>query len=269
MKPTPNRSWRWPRRASRSRRCSPSSNRSARRGRSSTRPRPSIPARTIGADVWLGPHVTVGAGAQVGARSVLLRRGHDRSKRGARRRLPVPSARVSGRPLHRRRPRRAASRCDHRQRRFRLGVPRRTVREDSADRHRRRSATTSRSGRTRASTAPRPASRRIGTGTKIDNLCQIGHNSRHRQPHRDRRVRRAWPVRPTIGDYVQVGGQTMFKGHITVGDRGDHRRRIACVGRRTGRRLRQRPARAEPPRRGAAPGVPPAAAEIDRSGRRT
>jgi UDP-3-O-[3-hydroxymyristoyl] glucosamine N-acyltransferase len=58
----------------------------------------------------------------------------------------------------------------------------------------------------------------VGTGTKIDNLCQIGHNSRIGS-HTAIAAFGGMAGTTTIGDYVQVGGQTMFKGHITVGDR--------------------------------------------------
>jgi UDP-3-O-[3-hydroxymyristoyl] glucosamine N-acyltransferase len=58
----------------------------------------------------------------------------------------------------------------------------------------------------------------IGTGTKIDNLCQIGHNCRIGK-HTVIAAFCGLAGTTTIGDYVQVGGQTMFKGHITVGDR--------------------------------------------------
>jgi UDP-3-O-[3-hydroxymyristoyl] glucosamine N-acyltransferase len=59
---------------------------------------------------------------------------------------------------------------------------------------------------------------RIGDGTKIDNLVQIGHNCR---------IGRAVAIAghtglagsTTIGDGTRVGGMSAFRGHITVGSR--------------------------------------------------
>ena len=58
----------------------------------------------------------------------------------------------------------------------------------------------------------------IGTGTKIDNLCQIGHNARI-GAHTAIAAFAGMAGTTTIGDYVRVAGAAMFKGHITVGDR--------------------------------------------------
>jgi UDP-3-O-[3-hydroxymyristoyl] glucosamine N-acyltransferase len=58
----------------------------------------------------------------------------------------------------------------------------------------------------------------IGDGTKIDNLCQIGHNSRIGK-HTAIAAQTGLAGTTIIGDYVQVGGQSAFKGHITVGSR--------------------------------------------------
>ena len=58
----------------------------------------------------------------------------------------------------------------------------------------------------------------IGEGTKIDNLCQIGHNCRIGK-HCAIAAFCGLAGTTIIGDYVRVGGQTMFKGHIRVGDR--------------------------------------------------
>jgi UDP-3-O-[3-hydroxymyristoyl] glucosamine N-acyltransferase len=58
----------------------------------------------------------------------------------------------------------------------------------------------------------------IGTGTKIDNLCQIGHNCRIGK-HTAIAAQTGMAGTTIIGDYVQVGGQSAFKGHITVGSR--------------------------------------------------
>ncbi|GAC1548358.1 MAG: UDP-3-O-(3-hydroxymyristoyl)glucosamine N-acyltransferase [Candidatus Velthaea sp.] len=58
----------------------------------------------------------------------------------------------------------------------------------------------------------------IGDGTKIDNLCQIGHNSRIGK-HSAIAAMTGMAGTTVIGDYVQVGGQAAFAGHITVGSR--------------------------------------------------
>jgi UDP-3-O-[3-hydroxymyristoyl] glucosamine N-acyltransferase len=58
----------------------------------------------------------------------------------------------------------------------------------------------------------------IGEGTKIDNLCQIGHNSRIGK-HTALAAMNGLAGTTTLGDYVQVGGQSGFGGHLTVGSR--------------------------------------------------
>jgi UDP-3-O-[3-hydroxymyristoyl] glucosamine N-acyltransferase len=58
----------------------------------------------------------------------------------------------------------------------------------------------------------------VGTGTKIDNLCQIGHNCRIGK-HTAIAAQCGLAGTTTIGDYVQVGGQSGFGGHLTVGSR--------------------------------------------------
>jgi UDP-3-O-[3-hydroxymyristoyl] glucosamine N-acyltransferase len=58
----------------------------------------------------------------------------------------------------------------------------------------------------------------VGEGTKIDNLCQIGHNCRIGK-HSAIAAMSGMAGTTIIGDYVQVGGQAAFKGHITVGSR--------------------------------------------------
>ena len=58
----------------------------------------------------------------------------------------------------------------------------------------------------------------IGEGTKIDNLCQIGHNCRIGK-HSVFAAFCGLAGSTIIGDYVQVGGGAVFKGHITVGSR--------------------------------------------------
>jgi UDP-3-O-[3-hydroxymyristoyl] glucosamine N-acyltransferase len=59
---------------------------------------------------------------------------------------------------------------------------------------------------------------RIGRGTKIDNLVQIGHNCRIGANCAFAALT-GLAGSTTIGDYVEVGGQTGFKGHLTVGSR--------------------------------------------------
>ncbi|MFN2460603.1 MAG: UDP-3-O-(3-hydroxymyristoyl)glucosamine N-acyltransferase [Candidatus Velthaea sp.] len=58
----------------------------------------------------------------------------------------------------------------------------------------------------------------IGDGTKIDNLCQIGHNSRIGK-HTAIAAQTGMAGTTTIGDFVQVGGDAKFAGHLTVGSR--------------------------------------------------
>ncbi len=58
----------------------------------------------------------------------------------------------------------------------------------------------------------------IGEGTKIDNLCQIGHNCRIGR-HTAIAALTGLAGTTIIGDYVLVGGQAGFRGHITVGSR--------------------------------------------------
>ena len=61
-------------------------------------------------------------------------------------------------------------------------------------------------------------STRVGEGTKIDNLVQIGHNCRIGK-HCAFASLTGLAGSTVVGDYVQVGGQVGFKGHITVGNR--------------------------------------------------
>jgi UDP-3-O-[3-hydroxymyristoyl] glucosamine N-acyltransferase len=56
----------------------------------------------------------------------------------------------------------------------------------------------------------------VGTGTKIDNLCQIGHNCRIGR-HSAIAALTGLAGTTVIADYVQVGGQAGFSGHLTVG----------------------------------------------------
>ena len=58
----------------------------------------------------------------------------------------------------------------------------------------------------------------IGDGTKIDNLCQIGHNCRIGR-HTGIAAQTGLAGSTIVGDYVMIGGQAGFKGHITIGSR--------------------------------------------------
>jgi UDP-3-O-[3-hydroxymyristoyl] glucosamine N-acyltransferase len=58
----------------------------------------------------------------------------------------------------------------------------------------------------------------IGNGTKIDNLCQIGHNCRI-GAHTGMAAQTGLAGSTIVGDYVLIGGQAGFKGHITIGSR--------------------------------------------------
>ncbi|MBV8067828.1 MAG: UDP-3-O-(3-hydroxymyristoyl)glucosamine N-acyltransferase, partial [Candidatus Eremiobacteraeota bacterium] len=61
-------------------------------------------------------------------------------------------------------------------------------------------------------------STRIGEGTKIDNLVQIGHNCRVGK-HCVIAALTGLAGSTVVGDYVKVGGQVGFRGHINVGSR--------------------------------------------------
>ncbi len=58
----------------------------------------------------------------------------------------------------------------------------------------------------------------IGDGTKIDNLCQIGHNCRIGR-HTAIAAQAGLAGTTIVGDYVQMGGQVGTRGHITIGSR--------------------------------------------------
>jgi UDP-3-O-[3-hydroxymyristoyl] glucosamine N-acyltransferase len=58
----------------------------------------------------------------------------------------------------------------------------------------------------------------IGTGTKIDNLVQVGHNSRIGN-HCAIASQTGMAGSTIIGDYVQIGGQVGIAGHLTIGSR--------------------------------------------------
>lgn len=59
-------------------------------------------------------------------------------------------------------------------------------------------------------------STRIGEGTKIDNLVQVGHNCRIGK-HCVIAALSGLAGSTVIGDYVKVAGQVGFRGHLTVG----------------------------------------------------
>jgi UDP-3-O-[3-hydroxymyristoyl] glucosamine N-acyltransferase len=59
-------------------------------------------------------------------------------------------------------------------------------------------------------------STRIGEGTKIDNLVQIGHNCRIGK-HCVIASQTGLAGSTVVGDYVKVAGQVGFRGHIAVG----------------------------------------------------
>lgn len=58
----------------------------------------------------------------------------------------------------------------------------------------------------------------IGAGTKIDNLCQIGHNARIGK-HNAIAAFAGMAGTTTIGDYNRIAGSALFAGHITIGSR--------------------------------------------------
>jgi UDP-3-O-[3-hydroxymyristoyl] glucosamine N-acyltransferase len=59
---------------------------------------------------------------------------------------------------------------------------------------------------------------RIGQGTKLDNLVQIGHGSRVGQ-HTILAGQAGLAGSTRVGDHVMLGGQVGAAGHITIGDR--------------------------------------------------
>jgi len=58
----------------------------------------------------------------------------------------------------------------------------------------------------------------IGSGTKIDNLCQIGHNCRIGR-HSAIAAQVGLAGTTIVGDYVQIGGQAGLGGHLSIGSR--------------------------------------------------
>ncbi len=58
----------------------------------------------------------------------------------------------------------------------------------------------------------------IGDGTKIDNLCQIGHNARIGR-HNAIAAFAGMAGTTTIGDYNRIAGSALFPGHTTIGSR--------------------------------------------------
>ncbi|HEX3000180.1 MAG TPA: UDP-3-O-(3-hydroxymyristoyl)glucosamine N-acyltransferase [Armatimonadota bacterium] len=70
------------------------------------------------------------------------------------------------------------------------------------------------------------AETRVGRGTKIDNLVQVGHNVRMGN-HCILVSQSGLAGSVTLGDYVIIGGQTGVNPHVTIGDG-------TCVGGRSG-----------------------------------
>jgi UDP-3-O-[3-hydroxymyristoyl] glucosamine N-acyltransferase len=58
----------------------------------------------------------------------------------------------------------------------------------------------------------------VGTGTKIDNLVQIGHNCQIGK-HSALAAMCGLAGSAKVGDYVKMGGQSAVNGHVTVGSR--------------------------------------------------
>jgi UDP-3-O-[3-hydroxymyristoyl] glucosamine N-acyltransferase len=175
------------------------------------------PAASIGEDVWIGPHVSVGAGARVGDRSVLLAgvvigadaaagtdclfHPHAYLAHGctAGDRVVLQAGAVIGSDGF------GWAFADGRLVKIpQVGI---VALGDDVEIGANTCVDRAQTGVTS-----------IGTGTKIDNLCQIGHNSRIGK-HTALAAFNGLAGTTTIGDYVQAGGQTMFKGHMTVGDR--------------------------------------------------
>ena len=173
--------------------------------------------RELAADVYVGAHAYVGSGARDRPRRASSARAPT-SARDDRRRGGL-AASAGGRAW------RAASLGDRvvlhaglrdRQRRLRLGVRGRP--RSSAFR---KSATWCLEddveiGANTCVDRAQTGSTRIGAGTKIDNLVQIGHNCRIGK-HCVIAALTGLAGSTTIGDYVKVGGQVGFKGHITIG----------------------------------------------------
>jgi len=173
------------------------------------------PSASIGADVYIGPHVAVGAGASVGARTVLAA--------GV---IVGAGARIGADcMLH---PRSyVADRCIAGDRvvlqaqavvgsdgfgwAFLEGalqkIPQVGIVELADDVE---------IGANTCIDRAQTGVTSIGRGTKIDNLCQIGHNCRIGS-HTAIAAQCGLAGTTTLGDYVQVGGQAGFGGHLTVG----------------------------------------------------
>ncbi len=175
------------------------------------------PAAEIGADVWIGPHVTVGAGARIGARSVL--------EAG----VTVGPGASAGADCHFRPGAYLAHGCvvgdrvilqpgcvvgsdgfgwaflDGRLLKIpQIGIVR--LGDDVEI------------GANTCIDRAQTGVTSVGDGTKIDNLCQIGHNCEIGK-HCVIAAFAGLAGTTIIGDYVKVAGQTAFKGHIRIGDR--------------------------------------------------
>jgi UDP-3-O-[3-hydroxymyristoyl] glucosamine N-acyltransferase len=155
------------------------------------------PSARVGSDTWIGPHVVIGAEAQVGTDALFHPRAYvaDRCIVGAR--VVLQAGAVIGSDGF------GWAFLDGRLLKIpqvgivRLGDDVEIGANTCVDR--------AQTGETS-----------VGEGTKIDNLCQIGHNCRLGK-HDALAALTGLAGTTTIGDYVRVGGHVGFKGHITIG----------------------------------------------------
>lgn len=174
------------------------------------------PAAALGADVWIGPHVTIEAGARVGDRTVLhagvvIRAGasvgadcefHANAYLGTRctagdRVVLQPGAVIGGDGF-------GWAFLDGRA----LKIPQVGIAALADDVE---------IGANTCVDRAQTGVTSVGEGTKIDNLCQIGHNSRIGK-HTVIAAMVGMAGSTIIGDHVLVGAEAGFGGHLTVGD---------------------------------------------------
>jgi UDP-3-O-[3-hydroxymyristoyl] glucosamine N-acyltransferase len=169
----------------------------------------------IGADVWIGPHVTIGARARIGARCVLQAgvvigadavlgadsllhpRAYlaDRCIAGAR--VVLQAGAVIGSDGF------GWAFLDGRLVKIpQIGI---VTLDDDVE-----------IGANTCVDRAQTGATAIGKGTKIDNLCQIGHNSRVGE-NTVMAAMTGLAGTTIIGDYVRIGGQVGFKGHVRIG----------------------------------------------------
>ena len=175
------------------------------------------PDAELSDDVYVGAHAYVGRRAQIGRGSVVGAGAFvgDGASIGASAWLHAHAGPDGW--LSRRRSRRAARRLRDRQRRLRLGSDRgrleripqvgNVVLEDDVE-----------IGANTCVDRAQTGSTRIGAGTKIDNLVQIGHNCRIGK-HCALAALTGLAGSTVIGDYVKVAGQVGTRGHMTIGSR--------------------------------------------------